>query len=220
MESERTDFNFKIANQQSKTKSIHKILRKQKQTQLQILVCISKTPLLHHLGFGPGATWDKQMKVLGSSRHAVSHAKLSRKCVIQFLSVCSTLSAMFVVGGGSRLSPTFLGRIPSIQPSLGGSYTGIEPMGLLWSMKPSPGQRRGIRLLKRDVTTPYTVTVEAFEGHLCLEGKKREVGVALLASETFEKWYMRNGVKRIPVREGRIRGTLFLPPGDGPFPGK
>ena len=110
--------------------------------------------------------------------------------------------------------------VVSSQPSLGGSYTGIEPMGLLWSMKPSPGQRRGIRLLKRDVTTPYTVTVEAFEGHLCLEGKKREVGVALLASETFEKWYMRNGVKRIPVREGRIRGTLFLPPGDGPFPGK
>ena len=31
---------------------------------------------------------------------------------------------------------------------------------------------------------------------------------------------MAEGVKRIPVREGRIRGTLFLPPGNGPFPGK
>ena len=31
---------------------------------------------------------------------------------------------------------------------------------------------------------------------------------------------MADGVKRIPVREGRIRGTLFLPPGEGPFPGR
>jgi len=31
---------------------------------------------------------------------------------------------------------------------------------------------------------------------------------------------MAEGVKRFPVREGRIRGTLFIPPGDGPFPGK
>ena len=31
---------------------------------------------------------------------------------------------------------------------------------------------------------------------------------------------MADGVKRIPVREVRIRGTIFLPPGDGPFPGE
>ena len=31
---------------------------------------------------------------------------------------------------------------------------------------------------------------------------------------------MADGVKRIPVGEGRIRGTLFLPPGEGPFPGR
>jgi len=40
-----------------------------------------------------------------------------------------------------------------------------------------------------------------------------------LSSVTFQKWYMAEEVKRIPVREGRIRGTLFLPPGHGPFPG-
>ncbi|KAJ7380863.1 acyl-coenzyme A thioesterase [Desmophyllum pertusum] len=26
--------------------------------------------------------------------------------------------------------------------SLGGSYSGVSPMGLLWSMKPAPGQKR------------------------------------------------------------------------------
>jgi len=30
---------------------------------------------------------------------------------------------------------------------------------------------------------------------------------------------MADGVSRIPVREGTIRGTLFIPPGEGPFPG-
>ena len=39
--------------------------------------------------------------------------------------------------------------------SLGGSYSGIEPMGLLWSMKQAPGQKKGLRLYKRDVTKPY-----------------------------------------------------------------
>ena len=40
-----------------------------------------------------------------------------------------------------------------------------------------------------------------------------------MSSGTFQKWYMADGVKRIPVREGRIRGTLFLPPDNGLFPG-
>ena len=99
--------------------------------------------------------------------------------------------------------------------SLGGSYSGVEPMGLLWSMKQAPGQRTGIRLMKRDVTKPYDITVNCFDGHVT----PRETSLQAVSSGTFQKWYMANGVKRIPVREGRIRGTLFLPPGDGPFPG-
>jgi len=31
---------------------------------------------------------------------------------------------------------------------------------------------------------------------------------------------MAPGVRRIPVRENGIIATLFLPPEDGPFPGK
>ena len=107
----------------------------------------------------------------------------------------------------------------SSQPSVGGSYTGVEPTGLLWSMKLSPGQRKGIRLLKKDVTKPYIVTLDMFDGHLHLGGEQESVGEPL-TSATFEKSYMKAGVRRIPVREGRVRGTLFLPPGDGPFPGK
>ncbi|KAL0962687.1 hypothetical protein UPYG_G00343980 [Umbra pygmaea] len=74
--------------------------------------------------------------------------------------------------------------------SLGGTYEGTEPMGLLWSMQPVPGSRTGLRLRKMDVLTPYD-----------------------------ERWYLAPGVQRIDVREDGVKGTLFLPPGPGPFPG-
>ena len=101
-------------------------------------------------------------------------------------------------------------------PSLGGSYRGVSAMGLLWSMKPAPGQRKGIRLKKSDVSKPYNIVLNCFDDHVTLN----ESSLQPLSNVTFQKWYMAERVKRIPVREGRIRGTLFLPPGDGPFPGK
>lgn len=30
-------------------------------------------------------------------------------------------------------------------PSLGGTYSGLEPMGLLWSLRPVPGSKPGLR---------------------------------------------------------------------------
>ncbi|XP_068433263.1 acyl-coenzyme A thioesterase 1 [Clinocottus analis] len=91
-------------------------------------------------------------------------------------------------------------------PSLGGSYTGVEPMGLFWSMAPETPH---IKLLKKNVLSPIMVKLEA------LSGETGEV----LASETNERGYMAEGMKRVPVREGKIRGVLFVPPGKGPFPG-
>ena len=99
--------------------------------------------------------------------------------------------------------------------SIGGSYSGVEPMGLIWSMKQAPGQRKGIRLMKSDVTVPYDIIVNCFDGHVI----PRETSLPPFSSGTFRKSYMADGVRRVSVRKGRIRGTLFLPPGDGPFPG-
>lgn len=103
-------------------------------------------------------------------------------------------------------------------PCLYGTYTGVDPMGLLWSMQLSPGQRKGIRLSKKDVTKPFFVLLQLFDGHVENVGHAEDLQP--ITSVTFEKWYMRNGVRRIPVRDGRLRGTMFLPPGKGPFPGK
>ncbi|XP_007886311.2 acyl-coenzyme A thioesterase 1 [Callorhinchus milii] len=101
----------------------------------------------------------------------------------------------------------------SRSPSLGGHYSGIEPMGLFWSLIP---RTPFTRLVKRDVAnSPLCVDIEVFDGHRSREQQLDQS----LAKGTNERWFMREGVKRIPVREGNIRGTLFVPPGDGPFPG-
>ncbi|KAM6171622.1 peroxisomal succinyl-coenzyme A thioesterase-like isoform 1-T1 [Erethizon dorsatum] len=94
-------------------------------------------------------------------------------------------------------------------PALGGSFAGLEPMGLLWAMQPD---RPFWRLIKRDVQTPFVVELEVLDGH------DPEPGT-LLARAVHERHFLSPGVRRVPVREGRVRATLFLPPGPGPFPG-
>ncbi|XP_061335200.1 acyl-coenzyme A amino acid N-acyltransferase 1-like isoform X2 [Pezoporus flaviventris] len=102
---------------------------------------------------------------------------------------------------------------PGYQPALGGTYSGLSPMGLLWSLQPDTPFRR---LLKRDVTgSPFRIHVEAFDGVLLLDGPRHPP----LASCEAERWFVGAGVRRVPIREGRVRGALFLPPGPGPFPG-
>ncbi|NXP75071.1 ACOT1 thioesterase, partial [Ramphastos sulfuratus] len=99
-----------------------------------------------------------------------------------------------------------LSRCPALP---GGSFSGLEPMGLLWALQPQKPFRR---LVKRNVQSPFLLQLEVFEGHADPPGR-------LLAEAQHERAFLRDGVRRVPVREGRIRATLFLPPGNGPFPG-
>ncbi|XP_071788266.1 acyl-coenzyme A amino acid N-acyltransferase 1-like [Asterias amurensis] len=102
------------------------------------------------------------------------------------------------------------------QAALGGLYTGIEPMGLFWSMVPSPGERLGARFALRDATKPMVVQLSLYEGLLdtaALQTKEPE------ATAVAERWYMGKDVERIEVEHGRLRGALFKPKGPGPFPG-
>ncbi|XP_067414249.1 acyl-coenzyme A thioesterase 1-like [Emydura macquarii macquarii] len=92
--------------------------------------------------------------------------------------------------------------------ALGGSYSGVEPMGLLWSLESKTPFKR---LAKKNVLTPFYVHVEVFEGHTNTS--------QLLGKCINERKFLGEQVKRIPVREGRLKATLFLPPGLGPFPG-
>ncbi|NXW89526.1 ACNT2 acyltransferase, partial [Alopecoenas beccarii] len=95
---------------------------------------------------------------------------------------------------------------PGRHPALGGSYAGVWPMGLLWFLQPDTLFRR---LVKRDVVgSPFLLHLEVFDG-LCLVTGAQD---RPLASCEAERWYAGPGVHRVPIREGRVRGALFLPP--------
>ncbi|XP_049893163.1 bile acid-CoA:amino acid N-acyltransferase-like isoform X5 [Epinephelus moara] len=98
--------------------------------------------------------------------------------------------------------------------SVGGSYLGCEPMGLFWGLQPAPGSREGLRLRKKNVETPYVVLMSLLEGHVSPSERQSTE----LAAVTTERWYMAPGVQRKEIRQDGIVGTLFLPPGPGPFP--
>ncbi|NXG49735.1 BAAT acyltransferase, partial [Psilopogon haemacephalus] len=101
-----------------------------------------------------------------------------------------------------------LGEVdPGCQPALGGSYCGLWPMGLFWFLQPDNLFRR---LIKRDVAgSPFLVRLQVFDGiHLAKHPPEGQP----LASCQAERWYLAPGVQRVPVREGRVRGALFLPP--------
>ncbi|XP_026565017.1 acyl-coenzyme A thioesterase 1-like isoform X1 [Pseudonaja textilis] len=100
-----------------------------------------------------------------------------------------------------------LQRSPALE---GGTFSGLEPMGLLWSLQPLKPHRR---LVKHDVERPFRLELEVLE----------RLGASLpgrvLAKSSHERRFLGDGVKRLPVREGNIRAVLFQPPGEGPFPG-
>ncbi|XP_067462705.1 acyl-coenzyme A thioesterase 6-like isoform X4 [Thunnus thynnus] len=91
-------------------------------------------------------------------------------------------------------------------PSLSGSYVGVEPMGLLWSMRADTLLKR---FQKNRSLNPHVVKFSVHEVEW--EG-------SVLAEATNERLLIGDGVTRLPIKEGNIRGVLFTPPGEGPFP--
>ncbi|ELW68420.1 Acyl-coenzyme A amino acid N-acyltransferase 2 [Tupaia chinensis] len=91
-------------------------------------------------------------------------------------------------------------------PALGGDYVGIHPMGLFWSLKPEKAFRR---LLKQDVmNSPFWVTLDLYDSIRFQNSAK----VQPKASQVVQRWFSAPGVQRKQIREGRVRGALFLPP--------
>ncbi|XP_068427725.1 acyl-coenzyme A thioesterase 1-like [Clinocottus analis] len=92
-------------------------------------------------------------------------------------------------------------------PSLSGSYTGVEPMGLLWSMRATALHKKFHKIKSLD---PHVVKFSVHE---------EEEGGRMLAEATNERLLIGDGVSRRTIKDGNIRGVLFTPPGGGPFPG-
>ncbi|XP_040192698.1 acyl-coenzyme A amino acid N-acyltransferase 1-like [Rana temporaria] len=98
-------------------------------------------------------------------------------------------------------------------PATGGDYHGVHPMGLFWSLKPVTPY---FRLMKRDVMgSPFEIHLELY-GQLELDAMPE---CSPNATACLRRWFVAPGVQRLQVREGRLRGALFIPPGEGPFQG-
>ena len=78
-----------------------------------------------------------------------------------------------------------------------------------------------------NIEKPLVITVKVYDGivqsiddlHTLRVADK--LHVSELATASVERWFMKKGTKRIDltVAEHGIHGSLFIPPGEGPFPG-
>ncbi len=89
--------------------------------------------------------------------------------------------------------------------------SGVEPMGLFWSMTACPNHRYGTRYMKNDVTKPLVIHITVHKGHM--DGSDCRQDTNPMASTTVERWYMSDNIDRYKVHEGNVRGTLFKPKG-------
>ncbi|XP_024117207.1 acyl-coenzyme A thioesterase 1 [Oryzias melastigma] len=84
--------------------------------------------------------------------------------------------------------------------SLSGSYVGVEPMGLLRTLKPN-------------TLNTYFYKNKALEPHMVkLTVHDDEEQDRMLAEVTNERFLMADGVRRVSVKEGNFHGVLFTPP--------
>ena len=96
--------------------------------------------------------------------------------------------------------------------SISGTYTGVEEMGLFWSMEKQGKSYDIASLINGSRILPYKFNV--YQGHE--EDFASES--MIVASGEITRYLVDDSVTRIMVSEGDIKGTLFIPKGDGPFP--
>ena len=89
-------------------------------------------------------------------------------------------------------------------PLSGSSYHGVHSSGPLWSVQRQPGTKS--RLWPEDITQPLQYQLTLTCSH---SGQ-------VLSSASAVKTFLGPRVRRVEVREGALRGTMFLPPNPGP----
>lgn len=80
-----------------------------------------------------------------------------------------------------------------------GTYTGIEPMGLFWSMRQAPGQNLSLRLLKKDVTSPLLSKLYVYNGHMEWNDLYNSDRLDLITATEIRRWYKAHDVQRYKV---------------------
>jgi dienelactone hydrolase len=92
----------------------------------------------------------------------------------------------------------------SRQAPVSGTYQGVAPMGLFWSMERVAGEPRAVP--RAAIMQPLPIRLEAEGAH----GRRAGITIARRVAGP--------GVTRRDIRTDGLVGTLFLPPGPGPHP--
>ncbi|XP_071941008.1 acyl-coenzyme A amino acid N-acyltransferase 1-like [Antedon mediterranea] len=99
--------------------------------------------------------------------------------------------------------------------SLGGTYTGLDNAGLFWSLQCMKYVKATI-LTVRDVQKPLKMVFSVHQGALT----KQEIDKSdAITSCQLDRRFLSDHVKTYDVSDGKLRGTVFIPTGKGPFPG-
>ncbi|XP_003214599.2 acyl-coenzyme A thioesterase 1 [Anolis carolinensis] len=101
------------------------------------------------------------------------------------------------------------------EASLGGDFVGREPMGLFWSLSPAAMEQPHRRLEPRSAEAALEVEVSVHRGF----SGPGEIPGQVLAKARAERRFTLPGIRKVRLKEGPVRGSLFLPAGNGPFPG-
>lgn len=91
------------------------------------------------------------------------------------------------------------------------SFAGVDPMGLFWCLVPDPSGSQNIRLVVKRVEQSLTFVFSVYLGHLSLQELHTSNNPVCMTNVT--RTFMAPGVRRLEVRDGRLRGILYLPPG-------
>jgi dienelactone hydrolase len=92
----------------------------------------------------------------------------------------------------------------SKQAPVGGSYKEVSGMGPVWSMKPLHS-KEGRYQAPRSGTQKIDFQLMR--------------GATVVSTASLEQVAVADGVERVTLHEGSLRGVLFVPPGKGPHPG-
>ncbi|MBN1317527.1 MAG: acyl-CoA thioesterase/BAAT N-terminal domain-containing protein [Anaerolineales bacterium] len=106
--------------------------------------------------------------------------------------------ATFVAGENGEVN---LGK----QAPVSGSYDWCDSMGLVWTLKPGESKQHELQSFSFS-EKPHTLIFSS-----TTDGETAVVSV--------ERAWLSSGVRRIPVDHRELCGVLFMPPGQGPFPG-
>ena len=88
---------------------------------------------------------------------------------------------------------------------------GVEPNGLLWSMRAVGAKGYSERLRIKDVAAPFVTHFSVVDGHVMVTEIPDDGNMAVLCTQTLERTYQAEHVIRKPIRIGRIRGMMFIP---------